>query len=310
MDRLQTMSVFVRVAGEGGFAAAARALNLSPPSVTRAISELEARIGGRLLHRTTRSVRLTETGHHYLGDCQRILAEIEDADRHAAGAHAEPAGLVSVSSSVVFGRMVLAPILLDVLDRYAEISISAVFVDRVVHLQDEGIDIAVRLAELPDSSYTAIRVGNVRRVLCASPGYLETCAQPLVPGDLADHRIVYFGSLSPGGEWVFHGSGRRQRFKPRSRFLVNNADTAIAAAVDGHGITRVLSYMIAPHVQAGRLEILLEGFEPPVVPVHVMHKEPGQTSARVRAVVDTVVAQLRMEPALSGSSDLLLAPGA
>ncbi len=293
MDRLQTMAVFARVAEEGGFAAAARRLDMSPASVTRAVSALETRLGARLLHRTTRSVRLTEAGERYLADIRRILAELDEADRHAAGAHAEPRGRVTVSASVLFGRMKVAPILLDLLDRYPRISVAAIFVDRVVQLLEEGVDIAVRIAELPDSSLSAIRVGSVRRVLCASPAYLAARGRPRTPADLADHDTIDFIHMTAAGEWRFDDDGRRERVRPQPRLLANNADSTIAAAMAGRGITRVLSYMIAPQLAAGTLELVLEDFEPPAVPVHVVHKETGQTSARVRAVVDGLVEGLR-----------------
>ena len=298
-DRLQAMSVFVAVAEETGFASAARRLNLSPPSVTRAVSELEARLGCRLLHRTTRSVRLTDAGERYLADCRRILAEIDDADRHAAGLHTAPRGTVSVSASVRFGRMVVTPILLDLLDRYPEIAVRATFVDRIVHLLEEGIDVAVRIADLPDSSLSAIRVGTVRRVLCASPAYLTEHGEPLLPADLAAHEIIDFATMTPGGEWPFLVDGKRQTVRPRGRLQVNTADAAIAAVLAGRGITRVLSYMIRPHVEAGALAIVLADCEPPAVPVHVLHKEAGQTSARVRAVVDFLAQRLRADSALT-----------
>ncbi len=299
MDRLRTMTVFVGVAEEAGFAPAARRLSMSPPSVTRAVSELEARLGCRLLHRTTRSVRLTEAGERYLADCRRILSEIVEADRHAAGIHAAPSGMVSVTASVMFGRVVLAPILLDLLDRYPDISVTTLFVDRVVHLMDEGIDVAVRIAELPDSSLTAVRVGSVRRVLCASPGYLATHGRPRTPSELVDHVIINFVNMTPGGEWALEKDGKPYSYRPPSRLLLNTADAAIATAVAGRGITRVLSYMIAPYLESGVLEIVLEDYEPRPVPIHVLHKEPGQTSARVRAVVDHVVQHLQRSPALA-----------
>lgn len=299
MDRLQAMTVFVGVAEEAGFAPAARRLNMSPPSVTRAVSELEARLGCRLLHRTTRSVRLTEAGDRYLADCRRILSEVEEADRHAAGIHAAPRGMVSVTAAVMFGRVVLTPILLDLLDRYPEISVSGLFVDRMVHLVDEGIDVAVRIAELPDSSLTAVRVGSVRRVLCASPGYLAERGRPRRPADLSDHEIVNFVFMAPGGEWNLEKDGKARGFRPDARLHLNTADAAIAAAVAGRGITRVFSYMIAPQLKQGALEILLEDYGPPAVPIHVVHKESGQTSARVRAVVDHLVQHIRRNPALA-----------
>ena len=293
MDRLQTMTVFARVAEEGGFAAAARRLDLSPASVTRAVSTLETRLGARLLHRTTRSVRLTAAGERYLADVRRILAELDEADRQAAGTHAEPGGRVTVSASVLFGRMKVTPILLDLLDRYPRISVAAIFVDRVVQLLEEGVDIAVRIAELPDSSLSAIRVGSVRRVLCAAPAYLAAHGRPRTPADLAGHDTIDFIHMTAAGEWSFDDEGRSRRVRPQPRFLANNADSTIAAAMAGRGITRVLSYMIAPQLAAGTLELVLEDYEPPAVPIHVVHKEAGQTSARVRAVVDGLVEGLR-----------------
>jgi len=293
------MSVFVAVAEQAGFAPAARHLKMSPPSVTRAVAALEARLGARLFHRTTRSVRLTEAGERYLADCRRVLAEIEEADRHAAGIHAAPRGMVSVSASALFGRMIVAPILFDLLDRYPDLSVTTMFVDRIVHLFDEGIDVAIRIADLPDSSLSAIRVGSVRRVLCAAPGYLAARGRPRRPADLAGHETIDMMGMTPGRDWQFEGGGRSQVFRPQSRLRVNGADTAIAAAIAGRGITRVLSYMVAAQLEAGTLEIVLADDEPPAVPIHVVHKEPGQTSTRVRAVVDHLVQQLRTVPAIA-----------
>ncbi len=292
------MAVFVAVAEETGFSPAARRLNLSAASVTRAISALEDRLGARLFHRTTRTVRLSDAGERYLDDCRRILAEVDEADRHAAGTYAAPRGAVSVTASALFGRMIMAPALLNLLDRYPEIAVRSVYVDRVVHLIEEGIDVAVRIAELPDSSLSAVRVGQVRRVLCASPDYLARRGHPSEPSDLRDHDLVDFAHMTPGGEWVFHKDGKRHAVRPQARLKVNNADPAIAAAIAGRGITRVLSYMIAPYLASGRLELVLDAFAPPAVPIHVVHKEAGQTSARVRAVVDHLVEHLRNNPSI------------
>jgi len=299
MDRLQAMTVFVTVADEAGFSAAARRLNMSPPSVTRAVSEIEARLGARLLHRTTRSLKLTQAGQRYLADCRRILSEIEEADRHAAGIHAAPQGLVIVTASVPFGRIVLAPILFNLLDCYPDISVSLQLHDRIVHLLDEGMDVAVRIAELPDSSLAAVRVGSVRRMLCASPEYLDEYSRPHSLSDLSKHKIINFENMAPGGEWMLHHDNNIRSFKPVSQLHVNKADVAIAAAVKGRGITRVFSYMIVSELAAGTLEAVLECYEPPPIPVHIVHKEAGQTSARVRAVVDYCVEHLRKHPALN-----------
>ena len=298
MDRLHTMTVFVAVAEEEGFAPAARRLNISPPAVTRAVTELEQRLGAKLLHRTTRAVHLTEAGARYLADVRRILSEIEEIDRSAAGVHATPRGRVTVTASVLFGRMVMVPILLEILDRYPEIGIDAIYVDRVTHLLDEGIDVAIRIAELPDSTLSAVRVGSVRRVLCAAPDYLDRRGRPNAPAELKAHDIVEFVNLSHSGEWSFLRDGRPQGFRPQARFRVNNADAAIAAAAAGRGITRVLSYMIAEPLADGSLELVLDDFALPPTPVHVVHKETGQTSARVRAVVDHLAERLRGSPGL------------
>lgn len=305
MDRLQTMTVFVAVAEEAGFAAAGKRLNMSPPSVTRAVSQLEDRLAARLFHRTTRQVRLTDAGERYLGDCRRILSAIDDADSNAAGVHAAPRGVVAVTASVLFGRMVMAPLLLELLDRYPGLSVTTLFRDRVVDLLNETVDIAIRISELPDSTLPAIRVGAVRRVLCAAPSYIAAQGRPKMPAALADHQTIDFVNMTPNGEWAFANNKtpnrtknptkvrRREVFRPQSRLHVDNADIAIAAAVEGRGITRVLSYMIGPQLKSGALELVLEDFTPPPVPVHVVHKEPGQTSARVRTTVDFVVKRLR-----------------
>ena len=302
MDRLQTMSVFVSVAEESGFAAAARKLNMSAPTVTRAISELESLLGARLLHRTTRSLKLTEAGQRYLLDCRRILSEIEEANLNAAGIHSAPRGVVSITASVPFGRLVLMPIMFELMDKFPEIQISYQLHDRIVHLLEEGIDVAIRIADLPDSTFAAIRVGTVRRMLCASPDYLEKHGMPEHPQELIDHRLIDFINMAPGSEWHFQHGSESYSISPDSQLHVNKADIAIEGAVAGRGITRVFSYMIASELDSGELVPILQEHEPPPIPVHVMHKELGQTSARVRAVVDHCVEHLRNHHALKPSS--------
>ena len=293
MDHLQSLSIFSMVAEEEGFAAAARALGLSPPVVTRAVQSLEDRLGVRLFDRTTRSVSLTETGRGYYADCQRILSDLEEADRRAAGIHAAPRGRVMVTASSLFGRKIVTPALLALLDVYPEISLSTLFVDRVVHLQDEGIDVAVRIAHLPDSSLMAVRVGAVRRILVASPDYLDRKGRPETPDDLAAHDLIYFSSSVDTAGWTLRQNGKATLIKIASRLRTNTADVAVAAACAGRGITSVLSYQAADEIAAGRLSTVLSAYEPPDVPVHVVHKEAHHVSARVRAVVDHLVAELR-----------------
>jgi DNA-binding transcriptional LysR family regulator len=295
VDRLQAMTVFVAVTEEGGFAAAARRLSMSPPAVTRAVAAIEGRIGARLLHRTTRNVRLTEAGQRYFEDCRRILFEIDEAEEAAAGLHREPRGQLAVTASVLFGKMYVAPLLLAFLDGYPQVAARTLFVDWVVNLIEEGLDVAIRIAELPDSGLTALRVGSVRRVVCASPEYLAACGVPHEPGDLIRHRTIAFRGITPSTEWVFQGGAGDLVVRLSPRLVVNTAETAIAAALNGHGITRVLSYMIAPELAAGRLEIVLAEFEPAPVPIHIMHQEGRRASARVRAFVDFATERLRAD---------------
>ncbi|WP_437544766.1 LysR family transcriptional regulator [Sorangium sp. So ce367] len=299
MDRLDSMRVFVAVAEEEGFAPAARRLSMSPPAVTRAISALEERIGTRLLHRTTRVVRLTEAGARYLADCKRILGEIEEAEASAAGSHAALRGQIGVTAPVLFGRMFVAPALFDFLALHPRVSAWTLLVDRIVDMVDEGLDVAVRIAHLPDSSLSAIRVGSVRWVVCASAEYLAARGEPKAPADLARHDTIAFSSTGSPVEWSFGSGSRVERVSPSSQLLANTADVAIAAAVAGRGLARVLSYQIDPELRAGRLSIVLAAHEPPPVPIHVVHPEGRRAAVRVRAFVDFLVDRLRSEAWLS-----------
>jgi DNA-binding transcriptional LysR family regulator len=299
MDRLETMRVFVTVAEEEGFAAAARRLAISPPAVTRAVSALEARIGARLLHRTTRTMRLTEAGRQFLADCKRLLGELEEAEASAAGSHAEPRGQLTVTASMMFGRMFVAPILFDFLARHPRVVARTLLVDRIVDLVEEGIDVAVRIAHLPDSSMNAIRAGSVRRLVCASPRYLAEHGTPRTPAELSKFEAIVFAPSASAPGWTFASGQKVQTVSPPTRLIVNTAEVAIAAAVAGRGLTRVLSYQIAPELRRGQLRIVLEDFEPPPLPIHVVHPEGRRANAKVRAFVDCAVERLRSEKSLS-----------
>jgi DNA-binding transcriptional LysR family regulator len=293
MDRLQAMAIFVAVVDEGGFAPAARRLRVSPPVVTRAVAELETSTGVRLLQRTTRVVRVTEAGARYASDCRRILAEITEAEEAAAGIHGEPRGHLVVTAPALFGRMYVMPIVTEYLERYPDTDIACRFVDRIVHLDEEGIDAAVRIGELADSSMQAVRVGRVRRVVCASPRYLEVHGHPRTPQDLAGHCVVSAGGVTPISDWRFVHEGRPLSVRVTPRLVTSTVDSAIAAARSGFGLTRVLSYQVAEDIDAGVLEVLLADFEPPPVPIHVLHREGRQGARKVRAFLDLAVARLR-----------------
>lgn len=298
MDRFEAMRVFAAVAELQGFAPAARRLRLSAPAVTRAVATLEDRLGARLLHRTTRVVRLTEAGMRYLADCKRILAEVEEAEAAAAGSHAEPRGQLVITAPLMFGRLHVAPIVLDFLKRHPDVVARTLYLDRVVDLVEEGIDAAVRIGPLPDSSLTAIRVGSMRRIVCASPAYLRARGIPRSPADLAGHDAIVFSGVALPRGWSFEVDGRRQAASPRVRLEVNSAEAAIDAAAAGQGVTRVLYYQAARALRAGRLRVILDGFEPPPSPVHVVHVEGRRVAARVRAFVDFAVRRLRANPLL------------
>jgi DNA-binding transcriptional LysR family regulator len=292
------MQTFVVVAEEEGFAPAARRLGVSPPVVTRSITALEERLGVRLLERTTRKVRLSEAGARYLGDCKRLLADVEDVEAAVSGEHARPRGVLGVTASVMFGRLFVAPILVDFLAKYPQVSARALLLDQVVDLIDEGLDVAVRIANLADSSLTSVKVGAVRRVMCAAPSYLKKHGTPKTPRELGEHRSYVFSSERSPPSWAFEHKGRPLSFRPRATLLVNSSEVGIEAAVSGAGITRALSYMVAAHVQAGRLRIILEDFEAQPIPIHVVYREGRRAPARVRAFVDFAVPRLRADAAL------------
>lgn len=292
MDRLYLMTVFVAVAEERSFAAGARRLAMSPPAVTRAIASLEARLGVKLLTRTTRYVRVTDAGQRYLEDARRIILDVDEADESAAGINAQPRGSLAVTAPILFGRMFVIPAVVDYLQQYPDMEISAVLLDRTVNLLEEGLDVGIRIGELPDSSMKAIRVGAVRRVVCASPAYLAKHGTPQQPADLAHHLIVAASAVSPVIEWKF-AQGLVVRVKPR--LTVTSNDSAIEAVVRGMGMTRLLSYQIAPYQASGQLQTVLSEFEPAPLPIHVIHREGRYASAKVRTFVDFMVARLRSQ---------------
>ena len=298
MDRFLAMQVFVAVGEEQGFAAAARRLGLSPPAVTRVISGLEQGLGVKLLQRTTRIVRLTEAGARYLLDCKRLLGELDDAEQAVSGAHGELRGQLAVTGSVMFGARFVAPLLLEFLEQHPKLTARALFVDRVVDLIEEGLDVAVRLAHLADASFSAIRVGSVREVILASPAYLERHGVPRRPADLSDLTAITFSHGRAPPAWSLRQGKRTVAVRPRTRLVVNSSEVALMAAIAGAGLTRALSYMAAADVKAGRLRVVLREFEPEPLPVHVIHQEGKQAGARVRAFVDFAVAGLRKNPLL------------
>lgn len=292
MDRLYLMSTFVAVVDCRGLAGAARKLNLSPPAVTRAVAQLEERLGVQLLTRTTRVVRVTEAGAAYAEDCRRILAEVEEADAAASGARSHASGHLTITAPVLYGRIRVAPVVTAYLRSHPEVTASCWFIDRVVNVVDEGVDVAVRIGHLPDSSLHAYAVGQVHQVVCASPKYLVANAPLLHPSELARHTVISASAVTPGSEWKFTEGGETRAVKVSPRVTTSTNDSAIAMAVEGFGVTRLMSYQAAPYVAAGTLKLVLEPYGLPPTPVHLVYREGRRASRKVRAFVEMAVAML------------------
>jgi DNA-binding transcriptional LysR family regulator len=298
MDRWHAMKTFVKVAETGSFADAGRQLHMSPPAVTRAVSALEALIGTRLLSRTTRTVKLTEAGCRYYEDCRRILSDIADAEASAAGVYANPGGTLTVTGSAMFGQEHVLPIMLEYLDRYPSVTGRSLFVDRIVNMIEEGVDVAVRIGHLQDSGQSAIKVGSIRRIICGAPAYMEKHGIPSVPAELAQHRIIASTAAWTSLEWRF---GRKDKTSVNVHPLLfcNTNESAMAAAEGGWGLTRLLSYQVAPAITNGRLKVVLADHEEEPLPVHVVHTEGRHAPAKVRAFVDLAVERLRQNPLIN-----------
>ena len=293
MDRLHELEVFVAVADAGSFAKAGNRLRLSPPAVTRAISALEDRLGARVFNRTTRSLTITEVGLRFLESAKRVLNDLDTAEKEAIGETAVPHGHLTVTASVTFGRSALAPVVGDFLNQHPRISVSVLLLDRITNLVEEGIDLAVRIGPLPNSSLIAKRIGTVRRVLVASPAYLAQRGKPQTPADLRLHSMIAFTGLMPNREWRFLDgrSGNSVSFMPRLE--INDAVSSIAAAETGDGISIALSYMVADKINEGRLVTVLDEFTPPAVPVSLVYPQSRLISPKVRAFVDFATPRLR-----------------
>lgn len=292
MDRLHELEVFVAVADAGSLARAGARLRISPPAVTRAVSSLEARLGARLLVRTTRSLRLTEAGTRFLDSARRLLAELEVAERGAAGEDAAPAGHLTITGSVTFGRSALAPVTAAFLREHPRITAALLLVDRAVNLVEEGVDVAVRIGDLPDSTLVARRVGEVRKVLVASPAYLARHGEPTAPADLRRHAIIAFTGLMPGREWRYVDGAATGHVTLEPRLEVNDATAAIEAAEAGDGITVAGSYMVAERIAAGRLVPVLLRYAQPPVAVQLVHAQQRLVAPKIRAFVEFAAPRL------------------
>jgi DNA-binding transcriptional LysR family regulator len=289
MDRFDTVSAFVAVAELKGFAPAARRLGLSPSSVTRLVADLEERLGIRLLQRTTRSVTLTDAGARYLQRSRQILADLEEADESAQAERATPTGRFVVSAPAVFGRIHISPLMCTYLVRHPGVVGELLLSDRIVNLVEDGVDLAVRIGHLADSSLVVRKLGETRRVVVASPAYLERRGIPAVPSEVTSHDIIQFSTIGGAGDWRFVGNGRDERVPVAPHYVTNSADAAIWHAEHDGGLTMVLAYQVAELIRANRLKIVLAEFEPPPLPIQLVYPTSRLLSAKVRAFIDTAV---------------------
>ena len=293
MDRLEAMSALLAAVDAGSLSAASRKLGMPLATMSRKVSELETHLRTQLLHRGSRRLTLTDAGRTYVAACRRILDEVGAAERAAAGEYSAPRGDLVIAAPLVFGRLHVLPIALDFLKAFPEIDIRLSLADHVVNLHQDRIDLAVRIGELPDSSLIAMRVGDIRRVVCASPRYFAEHGMPRRPEDLAAHRCITFEGLTAPDVWTFAAGKATRSVAIHSRLVVNTAEAAIDAALAAVGITRVMSYQAAGAVRDGTLVLALRGFEPKPIPVSLVHAGQPLLPQKVRAFLDFAAPRLK-----------------
>jgi DNA-binding transcriptional LysR family regulator len=286
------MTILLEAVESGSLSAAGRRLHIPLATVSRRISELEEHLKIRLLIRGSRKLMLTDAGRDYVASCRRVLEDISEIERIASGEYRVPQGELVISALVSLSRTHILPILADFLAAYPDIKVRLSQSDRAVNLLEEHVDLAVRLGTLPDSSLIATRVGLIRRVLCASPRYLETRGVPATPEDLERHDCIAFEAIATG-DWEFHRQGVEYAVPIRSRLVVTSAEVAAAAALADVGIARVMSYQIAEHLQSGRLQLLLEAYEPAPLPLSFVYPSQRQVPLKLRAFLDFATPRLR-----------------
>jgi DNA-binding transcriptional LysR family regulator len=293
MDRLEAMRVLLAVVDGGSLSAAGRHLGMPLATVSRKISELEGDLNTRLLIRSTRQLTMTESGRGYVDACRRILADVDDAERAASGEYVAPRGELIITAPVVFGRLQIVPILVEFLRAYPDVNVRLELQDRIVNLLEDQMDVALRIGTLPDSGLIATHLGNVRRVLCASPAYLRTAGIPIAPSDLNSHECISFEPFAPGNVWRFQVDRADVGIAIRPRLVVSTAEAAIDAASAGFGVASVLSYQIESALRAGSLRLILESFEPPPLPVSFLYSSQGRVPLKLRALLDFAAPRLR-----------------
>jgi DNA-binding transcriptional LysR family regulator len=293
MDRLEAMSVLLAVVEARSLSGAGRKLSVPLSTISRKIADLENHLGARLLIRSSRQVELTTAGHAFVAASRRILEQMVDAERVAAGEFTAAKGELVLTAPVVFGQLHIVPIVAAFLGMYPQISIRLILADRILNLFDDHVDVALRIGSLPDSSLMATKVGAVRRVICASPGYLRACGVPQSPQDLTQHACISFSMLAPRDHWTFSSASGDLSVTVTSRLVVTTAQAAIDAAVLGLGLTRILSYQIAAPLQGGLLTTVLDDWAGQMIPVSLVYSGQGALPQKLRAFLDYAVPQLK-----------------
>jgi DNA-binding transcriptional LysR family regulator len=293
MDRIDTVAVFAEVAERGSFAAAARRLRRSPAAVTRAIAELEARLGVRLLNRTTRAVSVTEAGQRFLAGARRVLADLDEIERAAAGEGGAPRGELRITAPILFGRLHVLPIVIEFLGRFPDVSVALTLLDRPIDLVEEGLDVALRIGVPAESSAIASRVGALHRIVVASPDYLARHGTPRAPAEIGAHAVIAFAGMFGVERWVFQDGGDEASVAIEPRLVVTTAEAAVDAARAGFGLTRVLSYQAADDVDRGSLRRVLTAYEGDELPIHLLHPGGRHPPPKLRAFLDFAMPRLR-----------------
>lgn len=297
MDKLQVIRLFIAVVDRGGFAGAARAMNVSPPVVTRAINELEENLGVRLLTRTTRLVRVTDAGARYAEDCRRVLDDLQLADEQVCGVHGMPQGVLNLTAPGWFGATFMAPIVAEYLQTYPGVAVNCMFMDRIANLLEEGIDVALRFSQLPDSSMQAVSVGRMHIVTVASPQYVKKHGAPAHPRDLAKHEVVA-STVAPGIEFRYRDAGQDLAVRLKPRMLCTTNESVVSAVVAGFGVGQQMLYKVAEPLANGTLVTVLDEFAPSPLPVTLLHREGRFATTKVRAFLDLAIRRLRDLPVL------------
>jgi DNA-binding transcriptional LysR family regulator len=293
MDRLEAMGTLLAVVEAGSLSAASRRLGTPLATVSRRLSELEARLQTRLLHRSSRHFTLTDAGSAYIEACRRILDQVDEAESAASGEYRAPKGELAVTAPLFLGRRHMMPIAAAFLEAYPEVRLRLRLSDRVIDIQEDHIDLAVRIGLLRDSSLIARQVGTVRFVVCASPGYIARRGCPATPADLAAHDCVFQAGHANASTWEFPVGGTTVPVPIRSRLVVDPAEAVLDAGLAGAGVIRLLSYQIADAVGDGRLRVLLEAFEPPPLPVNLIHLAGALQPLKIRAFLDFAAPRLK-----------------